>query len=55
MTLDGNINISSAFKIFILNGPFALVDHVINFLYRRKQFAFENFCEQELKEHVKIR
>ena len=29
MTLDANINISSAFKSFILNRPFALVDHVI--------------------------
>ena len=26
------------------NGPFALVDHVINFLSTQKQFAFEKFC-----------
>ena len=26
------------------NGPFALVDHVINFRETQKQFAFEKFC-----------
>ena len=28
---------------FCRNGPFALIDHVINFRWTRKQFAFEKF------------
>ena len=37
-----------------LNRPYVMVDHVINYLQKRKQFAFGKFCSQELKEHIKI-
>ena len=37
------------------NRPFAIANHVINFLQTWKQFAFGKFCEQELKEHIKIK
>ena len=33
---------------------YAMVDHVIIYLSKRKQSAFGKFCLQELKEHIKI-
>ena len=45
----------TGFHTWTKNSPFALADHVINFLQTQKQFVFENFSWDELRKHIKIR